>query len=63
MRDHGGLTMSSWEKVLEGYQGTKIEIIPIRGEPGIVAMAFAFKEVFDDFGLEVTEIAMDSICA
>jgi hypothetical protein len=48
--------------VLDSFQGTKIETIPIREEPGIVTMAFAFKEVFDNFGPEVTEIAMDSTC-
>jgi hypothetical protein len=54
--------LQSARKVLMSFQGTKIEIIPTRAEPGIVVMAFAFKEVFDNFGDEVTEVAMDSTC-
>lgn len=52
----------SARKVLESFQGSSVEIIPIRPEPGIVAMGFAFKQVFDEFGLDVEEIAMDSTC-
>jgi hypothetical protein len=49
-------------KVLENYNGAKINIIPIPEEEGIVALAFGFKEVFDEFGLDFEEVAMDSTC-
>jgi len=37
-----------------------VEIIPITAEDGISAIAFAFREIIDEFGSEVEEIAMDS---
>lgn len=48
--------------VLEKYEDLTIEIIPITAEDGISAIAFAFREILDEFGSEVEEIAMDSTC-
>jgi hypothetical protein len=53
----------SAEKILENYKDTKVERIPICCEDGITAFAFAFKEVMDNVGPAVTEVAMDSTCA
>jgi hypothetical protein len=50
-------------KLLELMQGLEdCEIIPIRKEKGINAIAFGFKSVLDDVGKGVEEIAMDSTC-
>ncbi|KAJ7927677.1 hypothetical protein B0H13DRAFT_1537929, partial [Mycena leptocephala] len=45
---------------LEKYEDLTIEIIPITAEDGISAIAFAFREILDEYGSEVEEIAMDS---
>lgn len=47
-------------KVTQGLEES--EIIPIRPEMGIHAIAFAFKNVLSDLGKIVEEIAMDSTC-
>jgi hypothetical protein len=49
-------------KVLEAVDGMAIEIIPIEIEDGIAALAFSFKDIMDDFGSDILEIAMDSTC-
>jgi hypothetical protein len=49
-------------KVLEACDNTQVEIIPVPNEPNIISLAFAFKEVFTEFGADVQEIAMDSTC-
>jgi hypothetical protein len=54
--------LKSAQKVLETYQGTKIQQIPIRHEEGMTTIAFAFRRVIDKFGPTVTEVAMDSTC-
>jgi hypothetical protein len=54
--------LKSAEKILEAYQGTKIQKIPIQHEEGMTTIAFAFQQVIDKFGLIVTEVAMDSTC-
>lgn len=50
-------------KVLERVDGVDVEIIPIRAEDGISTIAFGFKDILDDYGENITEIAMDSTCA
>ncbi|KAJ7694762.1 hypothetical protein B0H17DRAFT_873912, partial [Mycena rosella] len=37
-----------------------VEIIPITAEDGISSIAFAFREILDEFGTMVEEIALDS---
>lgn len=49
-------------KVLERAEGIDVEIIPIRNEPGISTIAFGFKDILDDYGKEIKEIAMDLTC-
>jgi hypothetical protein len=49
-------------QVLKRAEGTSIDKIPTRTEAGITVFAFALKEVVDSFGMNVTEIAMDSTC-
>jgi hypothetical protein len=39
-----------------------IENIPMQEEEGISAIAFAFKDIVDEFGDNMQEIAMDSTC-
>jgi hypothetical protein len=46
--------------VLQKFEGTAIEIIPITPEPGIHAIAFALKEILDEWAPKTEEIAMDS---
>lgn len=50
-------------KVLERVDGVDVEIIPIRSEDGISTIAFGFKDILDDYGENIKEIAMDSTCA
>ncbi|KAJ6506451.1 hypothetical protein DFH09DRAFT_1200157 [Mycena vulgaris] len=47
-------------KVLEKYEDLSVEIIPITAEDGISALAFSFREILDEFGVDIEEIAMDS---
>jgi len=54
--------VKSAQKILENLEGDRIEIIPVRTEDGISAIAFGFKEIVSDYGKEITEIAMDSTC-
>lgn len=54
--------VKSARSILENHEGDKIEIIPVHAEDGISAIAFGFKEVVDDYGEAITEIAMDSTC-
>jgi hypothetical protein len=54
--------VKSAQKILENLEGDRIEIIPVRAEDGISAIAFGFKEIVSDYGKEITEIAMDSTC-
>lgn len=49
-------------KVLKRVEGIDVEIIPVHAEDGISTLAFAFKGILDDYGMEVEEIAMDSTC-
>ena len=39
-----------------------IEIIPTPTEDGISSLAFNFKNILEDYGEEIIEIAMDSTC-
>ena len=48
--------------VLEHEEGLNIEIIPIQTKDGISSLAFSFKNILQDYGEEIVEIAMDSIC-
>ncbi|KAJ7840580.1 hypothetical protein B0H13DRAFT_1649644 [Mycena leptocephala] len=52
--------VKSAQMILEKLEGTDVEIIPIRAEPGIHAIAFALKEVVDGWAEETEELAMDS---
>ncbi|KAJ7852598.1 hypothetical protein B0H13DRAFT_2359391 [Mycena leptocephala] len=52
--------VKSAQMILEKLEGTDVEIIPIRAEPGIHAIAFALKEVVDGWAEEREELAMDS---
>jgi len=54
--------VTSARTLLRKLNGEKIEIIPIHQEDGINTIAFAFKDILDDFGDEILEIAMDSTC-
>ena len=54
--------VKSAREILENHDGDTIEIIPICAEDGISAIAFGFKEIVDDYGKAITEIAMDSTC-
>ena len=54
--------VKSAQKILENHEGNKIEIVPIHAEDGISVIAFGFKEIVDDYGKEITKIAMDSTC-
>lgn len=54
--------LESTKKLLAKLEGFKIENIPVHEEEGISAIAFAFKDIVDDFGEEMQEIAMDSTC-
>lgn len=49
-------------KVLEQVDGIDVDIIPIRPEAGISTIAFGFKDILNDYGKEIKEIAMDSTC-
>ncbi|KAF8220084.1 hypothetical protein L208DRAFT_1335813, partial [Tricholoma matsutake] len=46
--------------VLEHEEGLDIEIIPIQTKDGISSLAFSFKNILQDYGEEIIEIAMDS---
>ncbi|KAF8223632.1 hypothetical protein L208DRAFT_1516442, partial [Tricholoma matsutake] len=46
--------------VLEREEGLNIEIIPIQTKDGISSLAFSFKNILQDYGEEIIEIAMDS---
>jgi MULE transposase domain len=48
--------------VLESFNGTATETIPITPEPGISTIAFALKEPIDSYGGKTAELAMDSTC-
>ncbi|KAJ7716012.1 hypothetical protein DFH07DRAFT_974028 [Mycena maculata] len=48
--------VKSAQKILQKMEGTKVEIIPIPSEPGIHAIAFAFKEVLDGWAKETEEL-------
>jgi hypothetical protein len=48
--------------VLQKLEGITTEIIPIRDESRISTIAFALKEVIDWYALQISEVAMDSIC-
>jgi hypothetical protein len=49
-------------KLLEWVQDLNIDIILVLVEDGISSLAFGFKNILSDYGEEVTEIAMDSMC-
>ena len=49
-------------KILERVQDLDVDIIPVPVEDGISSLAFGFKNILEDYGEEVTEIAMDSTC-
>jgi hypothetical protein len=48
--------------VLERVDNVDIEIIPVPMEDGISSLAFNFKNILEDYGEEIIEIAMDSTC-
>ena len=54
--------VKSAQMVLEKMQGTDIEIIPIRTESGLHAIAFGLKEILDGWAEKTEELAMDSTC-
>ncbi|KAF7344983.1 SWIM-type domain-containing protein [Mycena venus] len=51
--------VKSAQMILQKMEGTEVEFIPIRSEPGIHSIAFAFKEVLDGWAKENEELAMD----
>ena len=53
--------VKSAQKILKNQDGNTIEIIPICAKDGISAIAFSFKKIVDNYGKEITKIAMDSI--
>ncbi|KAJ7656928.1 hypothetical protein DFH06DRAFT_1328467 [Mycena polygramma] len=52
--------VKSAQMILKKLEGVEVEIIPIRSEAGIHAIAFTFKEVLDDWASMTEELAMDS---
>ena len=48
--------------VLEHVDNIDIEIIPVPMEDGISLLTFNFKNILEDYGEEIVEIAMDSTC-
>jgi len=52
----------SAKRVLESFDGSATETIPITPEPGISTIAFALKEPIDSYGGRTAELAMDSTC-
>ena len=48
--------------VLERVDNIDIEIIPVPMKDGISSLAFNFKNILEDYGEEIVEIAMDSTC-
>ncbi|KAJ7914536.1 hypothetical protein B0H13DRAFT_2232112 [Mycena leptocephala] len=52
--------VKSAQMILKKLEGTDVEIIPIRAEPGIHAIAFTLKEVVDGWAEDTEELAMDS---
>jgi hypothetical protein len=50
-------------KVLKwGIADMKINVIPFQKEDGISMIAFAFREVLDEYGDKIEEIAIDLTC-
>lgn len=49
-------------KILEWLDGIDIDIIPIQPEDGMSTIVFGFREILDDYGKDIKEIAMDSTC-
>ena len=49
-------------KDVEHVDNLDIEIIPTSTEDGISSLAFNFWSILEDYGEEITEIAMDSTC-
>jgi hypothetical protein len=49
-------------KVLKRIDNLDIEIIDLPTEDGISSLAFNFKDILEDYGDEIIEIAMDSTC-
>ncbi|KAJ7574253.1 hypothetical protein C8J56DRAFT_734197, partial [Mycena floridula] len=45
---------------LEKFDGLTTELIPVKEQPGINAIAFTLKEILDNIAEDVTELAMDS---
>lgn len=54
--------VESAQAILKRVDGINITVIPIPPEDGINAIAFAFKDILEDYGEEVIEVAMDSTC-
>ncbi|KAJ6565627.1 hypothetical protein DFH09DRAFT_1473861, partial [Mycena vulgaris] len=52
--------VKSAQMILEKMEGVEVKIIPVRSEAGIHAIAFAFKEILDDWAEKTEELAMDS---
>ena len=47
---------------LQAADPNTVEMLSITTEDGIDTVAFAFREVLDQYGGEVLEVAMDSTC-
>jgi hypothetical protein len=48
--------------VLKRAEDLHIEIISMPTEDGISSLAFSFKNILEDYGEEIVELAMDSTC-
>jgi len=48
--------------VLKRAKDLDIEIISVPTEDGISSLAFSFKNILEDYGQEIVELAMDSTC-
>lgn len=48
--------------VLKRAKDLHIEIISVPTEDGISSLAFSFKNILEDYGEEIIELAMDSTC-
>ena len=48
--------------VLKHAEDLDIEIISVQTEDGILSLAFSFKNILEDYGEEIVELAMDLTC-
>ncbi|TDL17450.1 hypothetical protein BD410DRAFT_776119 [Rickenella mellea] len=52
--------VESAHAVMKKFDGKDIEIIPVKEEKGIAVMAFGLKEILENYGHSIAEVAMDS---